>query len=315
MTDYLCKQSLNTFKNKQVLQTSIFKKQILPLLKLLRWDKPSGRLILFIPAGWALWLTPSSPPSIELFALIFTGTLFISGAGCIANDLWDKNFDKRVKRTKTRPLANGSVKVSIAWFLLCLMLCLSLLIVLLLPSESRSICLRLSIIVLPIIIIYPSAKRWFKYPQAILSICWGFAVLIPWAASQSNLNISLPLLCCWLGTMLWTFGFDTAYAMSDKRDDANLGLNSSALSFEGNVITPISLSYAAAAILLALGAFYADTKLIFWPFWFIASYGMQKEVWHLKKGSKNFYINYGTHFTNQVRLGALILLGLVISKI
>ena len=283
-------------------------------MQLLRWDKPSGRLILLIPAGWSLWLAPTAPPSIEVFSLIVAGALFTSGAGCIANDLWDKNFDKRVNRTRKRPLSSGAVKRSSALLLLLLMLCLSLLVVIFLPSSSRSICLRLSAIALPIIIIYPSAKRWFKYPQAILSICWGFAVLIPWAASQANIEPTLPLLFCWGGTMIWTFGFDTVYAMSDKADDANLGLKSSALSFKGNVIKPVSISYAIASIFLAFSAFFAGIKLIFWPVWVIASLGMQREVWLLKK-QEPISINYGNHFLNQVRLGGLILFGLVISKL
>ncbi len=283
-------------------------------MALLRWNKPSGRLILLIPAGWTLWLTPTAPPSIKLFALIVTGTLFISGAGCITNDLWDRNFDKLVRRTSSRPLSAGTIKVSTALFLLCLMLSLSLLIVLLLPSSSRSICLKLATIALPLIMIYPSAKRWFKYPQAMLSICWGFSVLIPWAASQSNLEITLPLLFCWASTIIWTFGFDTVYAMSDKNDDESLGLQSSALNLQGNVIKVVSISYGAASTFLGLSAFFAGTKILFWPFWIVASLGMQREIW-LLNNPKNKKNQFGLHFINQVRLGGLILLGLVICKL
>ena len=82
---------------------------------LLRWNKPSGRLILLIPAGWSLWMTPSAPPSIRVVLLIIAGGLFTSGAGCIANDPWDRRIDKQVARTKNRPLASGTIPTSIAW--------------------------------------------------------------------------------------------------------------------------------------------------------------------------------------------------------
>ena len=84
-----------------------------------------------------------------------------------------------------------------------------------LPEKGRLLSITLSLIALPLILIYPSAKRWFKFPQAILSICWGFSVLIPWAAHEGNLN-SPVLFFCWLGTVFWTFGFDTVYALADK---------------------------------------------------------------------------------------------------
>ena len=113
--------------------------QIKCYFQLLRWNKPSGRLILLIPAGWSLWLTPTAPPSIYILGLIVLGGLFVSGAGCIANDIWDRNFDKKVTRTKDRPLANGKVSINTAWILLISLLFLSLFIVLSIPEDSRNL--------------------------------------------------------------------------------------------------------------------------------------------------------------------------------
>ena len=101
-----------------------------PWLELLRWNKPTGRLILLIPAGWALWLTPKAPPSPVLLAQIVLGGLAVSGAGCIANDLWDRRFDGRVERTSQRPLARGAINVRSAVVMLLVMLGLSLGVVL-----------------------------------------------------------------------------------------------------------------------------------------------------------------------------------------
>ena len=282
--------------------------------QLLRWNKPSGRLILLIPSGWSLWLTPAAPPSLLILGIIILGGLFVSGAGCIANDIWDRKFDKKVIRTKERPLANGKVSLTAAWILLILMLFFSLFIVLSIPQESRNLCLLLSSLSLPFILLYPSAKRWFQYPQLILSICWGFSVLIPWAASESSLAGGVTLIFCWLATILWTFGFDTVYAMADESEDKVIGLNSSAISLGGKSLKTVSLCYFLTCIFLALAAFKANLGLIYWPFWLITTLGMQREVFLLSSKSKGIKTS-GLHFSNQVRLGSLLLLGMIFSKI
>ena len=143
--------------------------------ELLRWTKSTGRLILLIPAGWSS-RSPSAPPGLDLLLQIVVGGLAVSGAG-IANDLWDRRFDGRVERTKQRPLARGAIGPTSALVLLIVLLSLSLAVVLSLDEASRQLCLLLSIGALPAILLYPSAKRWFAYPQAVLAFCWGFAVL------------------------------------------------------------------------------------------------------------------------------------------
>jgi len=246
--------------------------------------------------------------------LIILGGLLVSGAGCIANDIWDRQFDKKVTRTKERPLANETVSVKNAWILLISLLFLSLFIVLLIPTDSRSLCLQLAFLSLPLILLYPSAKRWFKYPQLILSICWGFSVLIPWAASESSLAGGVTLLFCWLATIFWTFGFDTVYAMADELEDKAIGLNSSAISLGEKSIKIVSFCYLISSFLLAIAAFKASLGLIYWPFWVISTLGMQREVYLLNTKSKGIKTS-GLHFSNQVKIGSLLLLGMVLSKI
>ncbi|WP_413682827.1 4-hydroxybenzoate polyprenyltransferase [Prochlorococcus sp. MIT 1011] len=282
--------------------------------QLLRWNKPSGRLILLIPACWSLWFAPSAPPSVFILLLIISGGIFVSGAGCIANDIWDQQFDKKVTRTKERPLANSKVSLKAAWILLILMLFLSLIIVLSIPTESRNLCLQLATFSLPFILLYPSAKRWFKFPQLILSICWGFSVLIPWAASESSLAGGVTLLFCWLATIFWTFGFDTVYAMADEIDDKVIGLNSSAISLGKKSIKTVSFCYFLTCFLLALAAFKANLGLTFWPFWLISTLAMQREVILLNSKPKGIKTS-GSHFRNQVRIGSFLLLGMVLSRL
>ena len=283
--------------------------------KLLRWDKPSGRLILLIPAGWALWLTPTAPPEWNIFFLIVCGGILVSGAGCIANDIWDRNIDKRVERTKKRPLATNEVNISAAFTLLFALLILSLFIVLSLPEASQSLCLKLALLALPTILIYPSSKRWFKYPQALLSICWGFAVLIPWAASESNLNGGFPLTLCWISTILWTFGFDTVYSMSDRKDDKSIGLNSSALSLKENTLKTVRFSYLISSISIGMAGLFANIGWIFWPIWLVAIIGMQTSTLGLNQPEEIKSSAFNLHFRSQVWLGSLILFGFILGRI
>ena len=281
---------------------------------LLRWDKPSGRLILLIPAGWSLWLLPQGPPSSALVGAIVLGGLAVSGAGCVANDLWDRRIDPLVERTRHRPLASGQIGVVGAAVLLLLCLLVALAVVIWgLPAASRNLCLLLSIAALPPVLLYPSAKRWFPYPQAVLALCWGFAVLIPWAAASSSLSGGWPLACTWLATLLWTFGFDTVYAMSDRDDDRRVGVNSSALSLGARAPMAVGLCYFGSLLLLGLGAALQGVGVPFWALWAVAAAGQLRESLRLRRLDLP-RSSYGQHFRHQVFLGSLLLLALVIGR-
>lgn len=293
------------------------------LLELLRWDKPSGRLILLIPAGWALWLHPSAPPPAPLAGLILLGGLAVSGAGCVANDLWDRGIDPRVARTRRRPLASGRVGVPAAVGLLLFCLTLALLVVLALPAAARGACLALAVAALPFILLYPSAKRWFPFPQLVLALCWGFAVLIPWAAAGGPLRLGgapagwiLPLV--WLATVSWTFGFDTVYAMADRQDDRALGIHSSALSLGRAAPAAVGLCYGLACACLALAMLFRSpppggvAAVAFGLPWAVVTLGMQREAMLLRQPSLPRSV-YGRHFGRQVMLGGLLLLGLILA--
>jgi len=284
-------------------------------LGLLRWDKPSGRLILLIPAGWSLWLQPGAPPPAPLVGWIVLGGLAVSGAGCVANDLWDRRIDPQVERTRQRPLASG--RIGVAWALLLLVLCLMAALAVViwgLPPASRALSLALALATLPPVLLYPSAKRWFAYPQAVLALCWGFAVLIPWAAASGSLAGGWALACTWLACLLWTFGFDTVYAMSDREDDRRLGVRSSALSLGERAPGAVALCYGATALLLALAAAIQGVGPLFWPLWLLAGGGMLREARRLRRPDLPRSA-YGLHFRHQVWLGGLLLLALVVSRV
>ena len=281
--------------------------------ELLRWHKPSGRLILLIPAGWALWLTPQAPPAPSLVGLIVAGGLAVSGAGCVANDLWDRRIDPLVERTRTRPLASGRVGVVEAVLLLLACLLVALAVVLALPAAGRGLCLALAAATLPPVLLYPSAKRWFAYPQLVLALCWGFAVLIPWAARTGSLAGGWPLALVWLATLLWTFGFDTVYAMADRDDDRAIGVRSSALSLGEHAPLAVALSYGLASLALGLAAGLQGTGWITWPLGLVAAGGMQWEAALLRRPNLPRSA-FGRHFGRQVQLGGLLLLALVLGQ-
>ena len=288
--------------------------------ELLRWHKPSGRLILLIPAGWSLWLTPSAPPAARLVGLIVLGGLAVSGAGCVANDLWDRRIDPQVERTRSRPIADGRIGVAEAVLVLALALALALVVVLSLPAAGRGLCLWLAVAALPPVLLYPSAKRWFDFPQAVLAVCWGFAVLIPWAAATGSLAGGWPLVLCWLATVVWTFGFDTVYAMADRADDRRLGVRSSALSLGAAAVAAVGVCYGLAWLALGLAAASQPLHWPFWPLWLLAGVGLAREVLLLQRSEQrrlpgtNGAAFYGRQFGHQVQLGALLLLALIVGR-
>tara|TARA_B000000557_G_scaffold234701_1_gene210007 strand:- start:2220 stop:3107 length:888 start_codon:yes stop_codon:yes gene_type:complete len=281
--------------------------------ELLRWDKPTGRLILLIPAGWSLYLTPGSNPNIDILLKIIFGGLLVSGLGCVANDIWDKKIDQKVIRTQNRPLAANKLGLKTAYLILLFLILCSFFLTLSLPEKGRILSIALAFLALPIILIYPSSKRWFKYPQLILSICWGFAVLIPWAANEGNLK-SLVLLCCWLATIFWTFGFDTVYALADKKYDLEIGINSSAVNLKKNTKITIQICYFLTSAFLAICGFLNQLNFIFWAILLITAFFMQKDILKVFPENKQSIKNIGNHFKNQSIYGGVILLGIIIAS-
>jgi 4-hydroxybenzoate polyprenyltransferase len=238
---------MNFSMNRVIAPESTFQK----IIRLLRWHKPAGRLILMIPALWALVLASHEQaklPPLDLLIVVILGTLATSAAGCVINDLWDRDIDPLVERTKNRPLAERSLSIKVGvGVLLVAALCAFLLSTYLNPL-SFGLCFA----AVPVIAIYPACKRVFPLPQLVLAIAWGFAVLIPWAAIASSLDWHTWVL--WTATVAWAMGFDTVYAMSDREDDLKVGVRSSAIFFGKYVTGAIGCFYAIAlACLIWLG--------------------------------------------------------------
>jgi len=211
---------------------------------LLRLDRPIGWWLLVLPAWWIILLKSSSIYlSIKLILLFTIGSILMRGAGCIINDLWDRDIDAKVARTLNRPIANGKISIKEAFMGLTLVLLLSVLILLYLPFNSFIIAL----ISLPLIALYPLAKRYTKFPQFALGVVFSWGVPLGWSATNTSLTIDVVIL--YLGTIAWVFGYDTIYSIQDKKDDLKLNINSTALTFDKNTKLAIFLTYSIATLL------------------------------------------------------------------
>lgn len=216
----------------------------LMIIRLLRWHKPEGRLILMIPALWAVFLAASGKPPLPLVGVIILGTLATSAAGCVVNDLWDRDIDPLVERTRDRPLASRALSVKVGIVVAIVATVCAAILAFYLNPLSFWLCVA----AVPVIILYPGAKRVFPVPQLMLSIAWGFGVLISWSAVTQNLE--QPTWLLWGATVLWTLAFDTVYAMSDRDDDRLVGVNSSALFFGNYAPVAIGIFFAGTVFLL-----------------------------------------------------------------
>ncbi|BAB75252.1 4-hydroxybenzoate solanesyltransferase [Anabaena sp. FACHB-709] len=280
----------------------------LTIFRLLRWHKPEGRLILMIPALWAVFLAAAGKPPLPLVGVIVLGTLATSAAGCVVNDLWDRDIDPEVERTRDRPLAARtlSIKVGIAVGIIALF-CAAIL-----AYYLNSLSFWLSVAAVPVILLYPGAKRVFPVPQLVLSIAWGFAVLISWSAVTQNISQATWLL--WGATLLWTLGFDTVYAMSDREDDQRIGVNSSALFFGDYAPLAIGIFFLGTIICLTWLGVAIHLHLAFWITLGIASVGW---IWQVLRLRQPQLPNpaYGEMFRQNVWIGFIVLAGMIFGSL
>jgi 4-hydroxybenzoate polyprenyltransferase len=275
------------------------------IIRLLRWDKPAGRLILMIPALWALFLAANGKPPLPLLGVIILGSLVTSAAGCVVNDLWDRDIDPHVERTKTRPLAARALSVKAGIVIALLAFGCALVLATYLKPLSFKLCLA----AVPVIVLYPLAKRVFVIPQLVLAIAWGFAVLITWSAVTGQLIIATWLL--WGATVLWTLAFDTVYAIPDREFDKQLGVHSSALFFGRNAPQAVGFLFMGSAIfLLWLGI----NLSLSWGYWL--SWALACGFWatHARKlmGYRQPPRVYAQIFRQNVWVGFILLIGMIL---
>lgn len=208
----------------------ILPKALRPYALLMRLDRPIGWWLLLLPGWWSIVLASSGLAGMNayswaLMGLFLIGAVVMRGAGCVVNDLWDRNIDKLVERTRGRPLASGAVSVKQGFSFLAGLLFIGACI---LFSLSK-MAIILGFAVLPLIVLYPYMKRITYWPQFFLGITFNFGALMGWAAVHDSISAAPVLL--YLGGIFWTIGYDTIYAHQDKEDDVMAGVKSTALKF------------------------------------------------------------------------------------
>jgi len=218
----------------------------LPFVQLARWDRPIGWQVLLAPCWWATALAGMAlrqPPNVWHLVLFFVGAVAMRGAGCTYNDILDRDLDAGVERTKGRPLPSGRVTAKAA---AAFMVAQSLVgLVVLLGFNRFTIWLGLGS--LAVVAVYPLMKRFTSWPQAVLGLAFSWGALVGWSATMASL--SWPAVALYAAAWCWTVGYDTIYAQQDARDDAIVGIRSTARLFGAHARLAVCAFYVATAAL------------------------------------------------------------------
>jgi len=199
-----------------------------PYAYLARWDRPTGIWLLFMPSLWSIATCVTSVKElISISSLFFLGTVLIRGAGCTINDMADKDIDKKVERTKGRPLASGQISFNQALIFLVIQLVLAFTVLI----QFNSLTIILGIASLGLIIGYPFMKRITYWPQAFLGLTMNWGLIMGWSAVNNEMGV--PPLVLYFGSFFWTMGYDTIYGHMDRKDDLIAGVKSTSILLAG----------------------------------------------------------------------------------
>ena len=222
-------------------------------IELTRLKKPIGFMLLFWPCAWGLTLAYDFSLNLNNYffylILFFLGSIFMRSAGCIVNDILDKEFDAKVFRTKNRPIASGKVSIKLG-ILYSILLCFLALLVLL---NFNLFTIILALGSMPLAFMYPLMKRFTYWPQLFLGITFNYGLILGWTAVNGKLEI-IPILF-YIGAIFWTLGYDTIYGYQDIKDDEIIGLKSTSIKFKGKAKEFLFVCYAFVIIFFIVGGF------------------------------------------------------------
>jgi len=211
-------------------------------IELTRLDKPTGYMLLFWPCLWGLTISYNFKDDINFFfiygILFFLGAMLMRSAGCIVNDIIDKDFDKKIERTKNRPIASEKITIKVALFYV-MGLCLFSLIILI---NFNLLTIIFALFSIPFAFSYPLIKRFTYWPQLFLGITFNYGLILAWISIKNE--ISLVPIIFYLGAIFWTLGYDTIYGYQDIKDDEIIGVKSTSIKFKENPKKFIFLCYA-----------------------------------------------------------------------
>ncbi len=286
-------------------------KQLNLFIELTRLKKPIGFMLLFWPCAWGLTIAYDFSYGFNdyffFLLLFFLGSILMRSAGCIVNDIFDKEFDKKVLRTKQRPIASGKISIKLG-LIYTLILCFLAFLVLI---NFNTLTIILALGSMPLAFSYPLMKRYTYWPQLFLGITFNYGLILGWICIKNQIDI-IPIIF-YLGAIFWTLGFDTIYGFQDIKDDEIIGIKSTSIKFKKNSNLFLTICYLIFTTTLIIVGLFMNFNMIFYFFMIIP-------IFHLF-----FYQIYNFNPTNPKNslkifksnnlLGALILSNIFIGKI
>ncbi len=273
---------------------------------LLRLNKPIGIFLLFWPCAWSLtmtqWFVVNNYQFIKYLILFFIGSIIMRSAGCVYNDIVDKNVDIKVQRTKKRLIASGKITIKTAWLIILLLLIPALIILFQFNNFSKILGLSSGLL----IIAYPFMKRITFWPQLFLGFTFNWGVLLGWSVFFENLTIETIIL--YMAAIFWTLGYDTIYALQDRRDDLKIKIKSTAIKFGSDIKNFLFFCYISSiTFLIALG-FLTNRSLVYFILLIIAALHLAYQVLTIKKIKSNNKDKIQIVFNSNNSFGILIFL-------
>ncbi|MDP2683340.1 MAG: 4-hydroxybenzoate octaprenyltransferase [Deltaproteobacteria bacterium] len=282
--------------------TQILSDKLIAISDLVRLPRQYGTVLVLCPTLWSLFIATDGRPPLKILGIFILGTFLMRSAGCAINDIADRNFDRFVERTKTRPLADGRLNLTEAVITFIGLSSLAFVLVLFL----NPLTIALSVIGISLAAIYPFVKRVSHLPQVFLGIAFGWGAIMAWAAV--NNTIGLPAILIFTANIFWSTAYDTIYALMDKEDDIKIGVKSTAILFGSYVYKALYLLYAAVIVILALAGLVAKMGGAYFAVLFLSGIILEYMVFILKKSPTRdtaFRI-----FVANAGIGLLILAGI-----
>ncbi len=289
-----------------------------PYVRLARLDRPIGAWLLLWPCWWSLALAATAAlpegsawsglglPDPALLALFALGAVAMRGTGCVYNDIVDRDLDARVARTRSRPIPSGQVSVTEAAVFMTVLGLVGLGVLL----SFNGFAVWLGLAALPLVAVYPFAKRVTDWPQALLGLAFNWGALLGWAAATGGLGWT-PLVLYGAG-VTWTLGYDTIYALQDKEDDALIGVRSTALLLGARARLGVAGFYAVALVMLALAGALAGLG---WPFYAVLLAATAQLGWQTATLDSDDAANCLHRFRSNKHFGWLVFAGIVLGQV
>ena len=285
--------------------------QINLFIELTRLKRPIGFMLLFWPCLWGLTLVYDFNSNLFNYffysALFLTGSILMRSAGCIVNDIADKNFDQKVERTKNRPIASGKVSVKLA-STYALILCGIAFLVLI---NFNKLTILMALISMPLAFTYPLMKRITYWPQLFLGITFNYGLVLAWISISGEISI-IPIIF-YLGAIFWTLGYDTIYGFQDIKDDEIIGVKSTSIKFKNDPKKFLFISYCMFIISLFLIGILMNFKMYYFLFMIVPI--LHLLVFQIKKLSTKLPIDCLNKFKSNNFLGLIIFINILVGKL